>query len=227
MAKAARRHGEQTGSPIRRHHERATLIGLGLNKIGRAAAGGHPGGARHDRQGAASRPRRRPEVRGMTRKQPVSVDRQEQGRNDEAQRYPRQCGRARSACASAAASARARARPRAAASRARTRAPASHQRLRRRPDAAAHAHAEARLQQHLPEEFAEVNLGRSSRRSRPGSSTPRTDQRRGAGARPASCAVPKDGVRLLGKASSRPSSTYRGGRRLEPRRRRSRRPAAR
>ncbi len=29
---------EQTGSPIRRHHDqRATLVGLGLNKIGRAA----------------------------------------------------------------------------------------------------------------------------------------------------------------------------------------------
>jgi large subunit ribosomal protein L30 len=29
---------EQTGSPIRRHHtQRATLIGLGLNRIGRKA----------------------------------------------------------------------------------------------------------------------------------------------------------------------------------------------
>jgi large subunit ribosomal protein L30 len=29
---------EQTGSPIRRHHsQRATLIGLGLNRIGRVA----------------------------------------------------------------------------------------------------------------------------------------------------------------------------------------------
>jgi large subunit ribosomal protein L30 len=29
---------EQTGSPIRRHHsQRATLIGLGLNRIGRIA----------------------------------------------------------------------------------------------------------------------------------------------------------------------------------------------
>ena len=29
---------EQTGSPIRRHHtQRATLIGLGLNRIGRTA----------------------------------------------------------------------------------------------------------------------------------------------------------------------------------------------
>jgi large subunit ribosomal protein L30 len=29
---------EQTGSPIRRHHtQRATLIGLGLNQIGRVA----------------------------------------------------------------------------------------------------------------------------------------------------------------------------------------------
>ena len=30
---------EQTGSPIRRHHtQRKTLIGLGLNRIGRVAA---------------------------------------------------------------------------------------------------------------------------------------------------------------------------------------------
>jgi large subunit ribosomal protein L30 len=29
---------EQTGSPIRRHHsQRATLVGLGLNRIGRVA----------------------------------------------------------------------------------------------------------------------------------------------------------------------------------------------
>jgi large subunit ribosomal protein L30 len=41
MAKAAKETTimvEQTGSPIRRHHsQRATLIGLGLNKIGRIA----------------------------------------------------------------------------------------------------------------------------------------------------------------------------------------------
>ena len=39
MAKAAKTiEVEQTGSPIRRHHtQRATLIGLKLNKIGRVA----------------------------------------------------------------------------------------------------------------------------------------------------------------------------------------------
>ncbi|HWZ09315.1 MAG TPA: 50S ribosomal protein L30 [Bradyrhizobium sp.] len=39
MAKAAKTiKVEQTGSPIRRHHtQRATLIGLKLNKIGRVA----------------------------------------------------------------------------------------------------------------------------------------------------------------------------------------------
>jgi large subunit ribosomal protein L30 len=39
MAKAAKTiRVEQTGSPIRRHHsQRATLIGLKLNKIGRTA----------------------------------------------------------------------------------------------------------------------------------------------------------------------------------------------
>ncbi len=44
---------EQIGSPIRREHtQRETLIGLGLNKIGRIArAARHAGDARHDRQG--------------------------------------------------------------------------------------------------------------------------------------------------------------------------------
>ena len=39
MAKAAKTiKVEQTGSPIRRHHsQRATLVGLNLNKIGRVA----------------------------------------------------------------------------------------------------------------------------------------------------------------------------------------------
>ena len=48
---------EQTGSPQRRHHaQRETLIGLGLNKIGRITrAAGHAGDARHDREGEASR----------------------------------------------------------------------------------------------------------------------------------------------------------------------------
>ena len=43
----------QTGSPIRRKKDqRATLVGLGLNRIGRSLdARGHPLGARHDRQG--------------------------------------------------------------------------------------------------------------------------------------------------------------------------------
>ena len=52
---------EQTGSPMRREHDqRETLIGLGLNKIGRIArSAGHADDARHDRQGAAPRPRGR------------------------------------------------------------------------------------------------------------------------------------------------------------------------
>ena len=50
---------EQIGSPIRRHHtQRETLIGLGLNRIGRVArAAGHAADPRHDRQGQASRAR--------------------------------------------------------------------------------------------------------------------------------------------------------------------------
>ena len=44
---------EQTGSPIRRDHsQRETLIGLGLNRIGRVRRScRHAADARHDRQG--------------------------------------------------------------------------------------------------------------------------------------------------------------------------------
>ena len=50
---------EQTGSPIRRHHtQRETLIGLGLNRIGRVAqVPDTPADPRHDRQGQAPGPR--------------------------------------------------------------------------------------------------------------------------------------------------------------------------
>ena len=56
---------QQTGSPQRRHHaQRETLIGLGLNKIGRVKElPDNAVDARHDRQGAAPRPRGRGEVR--------------------------------------------------------------------------------------------------------------------------------------------------------------------
>ena len=66
MAKAAKMiKVEQTGSAIRRHHsQRATLIGLNLNKIGRVErTQGHACHSRHDRQGSASRSRRRREVK--------------------------------------------------------------------------------------------------------------------------------------------------------------------
>ena len=55
---------EQTGSPIRRpDDQRATLVGLGLNKMRRRRTlEDTPVGSRHDRQGAAPRPRRRREV---------------------------------------------------------------------------------------------------------------------------------------------------------------------
>ena len=52
MAKAAKTiKVEQTGSAIRRHHsQRATLIGLGLNKIGRVTElQDTPADSRHDR----------------------------------------------------------------------------------------------------------------------------------------------------------------------------------
>ena len=55
MAKAAKTIKiEQTGSAIRRHHsQRATLIGLKLNKIGRTAElVDTPASSRHDRQGS-------------------------------------------------------------------------------------------------------------------------------------------------------------------------------
>ena len=47
---------EQIGSPMRREHtQRETLVGLGLNKIGRIArSAGHADDARHDRQGAST-----------------------------------------------------------------------------------------------------------------------------------------------------------------------------
>ena len=66
MAKAAKTiKVEQTGSAIRRHHsQRATLIGLKLNKIGRVTElQDTPCDSRHDRQGSTSRPRRRREIR--------------------------------------------------------------------------------------------------------------------------------------------------------------------
>ena len=52
---------KQTGSPIRRtKDQRATLIGLGLNKMHRTVElTGHPRGARHDPQGRAHGERRR------------------------------------------------------------------------------------------------------------------------------------------------------------------------
>ena len=55
---------EQIGSPIRRPKEqRATLVGLGLNKMHQAPhAGGYAFGSRHDRRRAAPRPRRGREV---------------------------------------------------------------------------------------------------------------------------------------------------------------------
>ena len=62
MAKAAKTIKiEQTGSAIRRHHsQRATLIGLKLNKIGRTAElSDTPASSRHDRQGSTYRPHRR------------------------------------------------------------------------------------------------------------------------------------------------------------------------
>ena len=66
MAKAAKMiKVEQTGSAIRRHHsQRATLIGMKLNKIGRVTElQDTPASSRHDRQGSTSRPRRRREIR--------------------------------------------------------------------------------------------------------------------------------------------------------------------
>ena len=52
---------EQTGSAIGRPgRQRQTLIGLGLNRIGRLrGVAGHARHARHDRQSRASRARRR------------------------------------------------------------------------------------------------------------------------------------------------------------------------
>ena len=57
---------EQIGSPIRRPKEqRATLVGLGLNKMRRRSTLEDTRlGARHDRDRAAPRPRRR---RGVSR----------------------------------------------------------------------------------------------------------------------------------------------------------------
>ena len=52
---------EQMYSPARRpQDQRATLIGLGLNKRHKTSTlDRHAGSARHDRQGRSSRPRRR------------------------------------------------------------------------------------------------------------------------------------------------------------------------
>ena len=70
MAKAAKTiKVEQTGSAIRRHHsQRATLIGLKLNKIGRVAElQDTPAVRGMIAQGSTPRPRRRREV--ATRRQ--------------------------------------------------------------------------------------------------------------------------------------------------------------
>ena len=63
---------EQIGSPIRRPEEqRATLVGLGLNKMRRRRTlEDTPVGARHDRHGAAPRPRRRRGVSGRAGERP-------------------------------------------------------------------------------------------------------------------------------------------------------------
>ena len=64
MAKAAKMiKVEQTGSAIRRHHsQRATLIGLKLNKIGRVTELQDTPAVRYDRKSSTSRPHRRREV---------------------------------------------------------------------------------------------------------------------------------------------------------------------
>jgi hypothetical protein len=128
--------------------QRATLVGLGLNKMHRRSTlEGHAGSARHDPEGSASRPRRRRRVRDAGRKMMKL--------NELGQRVPR-----KTACASAAASVPARARPAAVASRVRSPVRASRSRASKAARCRSPPPAEARLHEHLRQGLQHVSLGR-------------------------------------------------------------------
>ena len=186
MAKAAKTiKVEQTGSAIRRHHsQRETLIGLKLNKIGRVSElKDTPASSRHDRQGSASRSRRR---RKQSEHDPESGNRfsvkimlKDKEDYDEAQRYRRQRRLPQEADAR---------RPWHRLGQGQDRGPRrqgpdralgrAHQGLRGRSDAAASAPAEARLQQHLPPRISPRSISTAfKRRSMPSWSTPRKRSR--------------------------------------------------
>ena len=155
---------EQIGSPIRRQHaQRATLIGLGLNKIGRA----------RDAAGYAAVRGMIAKVKHLVRVVGRDVSRSESS-GDEAQRNRRQRRRAQEAHARRPRHRLGQGQDR----RARRQGPdralrRAHQGLRRRPDAAASAPAEARLQQHLRAATSTRSISAGCRRrSTPASSTP-------------------------------------------------------
>ena len=193
MARARPSRSQQIGSPIRREHTPARDAGrAGLNKIGRVVElEDTPVRSRGMiAKVAASRARRRTDASADAR-----------SRRDEAQRNRRQRrARARTACASAAASARARARPAAAAARARRRARACASRASKAArcrcigacrSAASTTSSRMKLN--------EVNLGRVQAAIDAGKldakATVDVEPR---WSRPACCAAPSDGVRLLG-----------------------------
>ena len=175
-----------------------TLIGLGLNKMRqRAHARRHAGGARHDRARSRHlvRDRRR---RGKSVRNRMSCGSTSSGtirvRAQRARRLGRGIGSGLGKTSGRGVKGQ------------KARAGVADQRLRRRPDAAASAPAEAWLQQSSSPRSStrSISADPGGDRCRQGSSRQEADHRRGAdGGRPDP--PRRDGVRLLGKASSRPS----------------------
>jgi large subunit ribosomal protein L15 len=177
--------------------QRATLIGLGLNKIGKQ-----------------STLQDTPAVRGMIAKVAHLVrvvDRQVRNRAMKLNESPTIPAPTRSACASAAASARAKARPAAAAARARRRAPGvRHQGLRRRPDAAASRLPKRGFNNIFRLRSERVNLDRLQAAVDAGKlDAGRAGHAEALVAAGVICAA-KDGVRLLGKGELKAKLTFEG-----------------
>ena len=193
-----------------------TLIGLGLNKIGRVReSAGHAVDARHDREGAAPRPRGREASRG---------------RRHETQPDRRQARlRARSACASAAASARAWARPADAAARARPRARACASRASKAARCRCIAVCRSAASQHHVRsyELNEINLGRVQTAIDARLLDAKAAVDAAALVKAGVMRRAKDGVRLLGDGELKAKVDFRSGGPRNPPSPRSRRPAAR
>ena len=180
-----------------------TLIGLGLNKIGRR-----------------STLEDTPAVRGMIAKVAHLVrvvdDASEGAKRDETQRHlATMPARPRTACASAAASARARARPAVAASRARRPAPASPSRASRAARCRCIVACRSAASNPFSTDYNEVNLGRIQQAVDAGKLDARRTVTIEALIAAGVFAKPRDGVKILGQWRTQGQARLRGRARVE------------